>query len=239
MRVIGFSTGALAKGDFTAAIEMLLGKGINAVELSALRSRELGPLVSALPTLPLRSFSYVSLHVPSNFSGQEEDDIIQLLLDARSKVHAFVLHPDTIHNVVNWKVFGDKLLIENMDKRKPGGRTAEELTKYFEQLPEAGLCFDIGHARQVDSSMNTAYTILQAHGSRLREVHISHVNTQSKHDPLTYDAILSFQELAHLIPENIPVIIESSIRPENISEEVHKTKLALSLQVANNLVHAD
>jgi hypothetical protein len=239
MRVIGFSTGALAKGDFRLAIELLLGRGIAAVELSALRSQELGPLVSALRTLPLKSFSYVSLHVPSNFQRDEEDSILQPLLEAQKMIDAFVLHPDTTHDVIKWRALGEKLLIENMDKRKPGGRTAEELAKYFDLLPEAGLCFDIGHARQVDSSMNTAYMILQEHGSRLREVHISHVNTQSKHDPLTYDAILSFQELAYLIPEDVPVIIESSIRPENIAEEVKKTEQALDLHVSNNFVHAD
>ena len=37
---IGFSTGSLSLGRFEAALQMLLGKNIAAVELSALRAAE-------------------------------------------------------------------------------------------------------------------------------------------------------------------------------------------------------
>ena len=57
-----------------------------------------------------------------------------------------------------WRQLGDRVLVENMDKRKPVGRTVEELDLIFEQLPAAGMCFDIAHARQVDSSMTEART---------------------------------------------------------------------------------
>ena len=45
MRRVGFSTGALARGDFRRALQMLAGKNVSAVELSALRQDELMPLV--------------------------------------------------------------------------------------------------------------------------------------------------------------------------------------------------
>lgn len=35
MRIIGFSTGALSRGDYRQALEMLADKDVNAVELSA------------------------------------------------------------------------------------------------------------------------------------------------------------------------------------------------------------
>ena len=45
MRQIGFSTGALARGDFRYALDILADQGIHAVELSALRESELDPLL--------------------------------------------------------------------------------------------------------------------------------------------------------------------------------------------------
>ncbi|MHC5542169.1 hypothetical protein ACYOEI_28440 [Singulisphaera rosea] len=41
MRPFGFSTGALSPGDFDRALEMLDGVVVEAIELSALRNREL------------------------------------------------------------------------------------------------------------------------------------------------------------------------------------------------------
>src|SRR4051794_1997340 len=64
-----------------------------------------------------------------------------------------VVHPDVIFDRPRWRVLGEALFIENMDKRKPVGRTVEELQEFFRDLPAARFCFDIGHARQVDPSM--------------------------------------------------------------------------------------
>jgi len=100
-----------------------------------------------------------------------------------------------------WREFGDLLCVENMDKRKPIGRTARELDRIFTQLPGASLCFDIGHARQCDPTMTEAYLILREFGSKLRQIHVSEVNTASKHDPLSYASIMAFQDVAHLIPD--------------------------------------
>jgi hypothetical protein len=58
MRIIGFSTGALARGDYRHALEMLSDKPVTAVELSALRQDELRPLVEDLDNLDLRRFRY-------------------------------------------------------------------------------------------------------------------------------------------------------------------------------------
>jgi hypothetical protein len=65
MKCIGFSTGALARGDFRRALQMLSGKNVNAVELSALRQDELAPLVQQLGQLDLSRFQYISFHAPS------------------------------------------------------------------------------------------------------------------------------------------------------------------------------
>jgi hypothetical protein len=106
-----------------------------------------------------------------------------------------------------WRSPGPVVCIENMDKRKPVGRSAAELGLIFEQLPEARFCFDIGHARQFDPTMIEATKILREFGARLRQVHGSEVNTRSKHDRVSYASMLAFREVAHLIPERIPLIL--------------------------------
>src|SRR5260370_24362277 len=109
-----------------------------------------------------------------------------------------------------------------MDKRKAAGRAARELAVIFERLPEARLCFDIGHARQFDSTMTEAYLILKEFGSRLCQVHVSEVNTRSKHDPLSYAAIRAFREVAHLIPDEVPLILETPISEAEMHAEIAK-----------------
>src|SRR5262249_36892224 len=93
--------------------------------------------------------------------------------------------------------------------RKPIGRTVAELEPVFMALPRARLCFDVGHARQVDPSMTEAVLILRNFGDRLAEVHISEVNTSSGHDPISMSAVRAVQLVSRYIHEAIPIVIES------------------------------
>src|SRR5438270_678934 len=79
MRPIGFSTGAIAKGNFRYALRLLRDFAVDAVELSALRVSELQPLVSALPTFDLSAFNFISIHAPSQFDRKSESSIIEAL----------------------------------------------------------------------------------------------------------------------------------------------------------------
>jgi hypothetical protein len=117
-----------------------------------------------------------------------------------------------------------------MDKRKPIGRSARELEWIFQRMPDATLCFDIGHARQFDSTMTEAYLILREFGSKLCQVHVSEVNTHSKHDSLSYAAIRAFQEVAHLIPEEVPLILETPISETEMDCEIAKVRESLPLR---------
>ena len=141
-----------------------------------------------------------------------------------------IVHPDAIRDFSIWREFGKLLCIENMDKRKPIGRTAKELGKIFSELPEASLCFDIGHARQCDPTMTEAYLILREFGSKLCQVHVSEVSTSSKHDRLSYTSMLAFQEVAHLIPENIPLILETPVSSEGMEAEMAYVREALPVE---------
>jgi hypothetical protein len=229
MRPIGFSTGALALSDFRLALEELRGQPVDSIELSALRYRELRPLLDGLETLPLASYKYKSIHAPSSFDGGQESEIVELLKRFVPTEWPIILHPDTIHDFSVWKTFGKQLAIENMDRRKPIGRTLEELNIIFEKLPEAALCFDIGHARQCDTTMTEAYRILREYSKRLCQVHVSEVNTASRHDPLSFAAIHAFSEVAELIPEKVPVILEARVSRDQIKAEIENAQKALPL----------
>lgn len=139
------------------------------------------------------------------------------------------MHPDVIFNANIWRLLGDRLLIENMDKRKPIGRTAGELAEFFIALPEARFCFDIGHARQVDPSMTGAALLLNAFRGRLAEVHMSEVNTSSRHDPLSSNAVAAFSSIMAEIREDVPIILEALIDQgqSDIQTEIQKGKRGL------------
>src|SRR5581483_11322330 len=110
------------------------------------------------------------------------------------------------------------------------GRTVQELTVIFNELPDALFCFDIAHARQVDSSMTEAFVILKHFGHRLRQVHISEVNTSSKHDRISRGAFRAFREIAHLIPQNIPAILETPVVESEIKDELTRAESSLRVE---------
>lgn len=221
MREIGFSTGALALDDFRQALRYLSAFSTHAVELSALRIKEFRPLISALPELDLAKYTYISLHLPSSFSTDEEIELVSLLGNVPSN-WALIVHPDSIHDYGLWRSLSSRVTLENMDRRKSCGRTAKELMTCFDLLPEAKFCFDIGHARQFDPSMAEAYSILMAFSDRLVQVHVSEVDSQSRHAVVTYAAELAFREIAHLIPPDVPLILESRVSSEGIERELRK-----------------
>lgn len=231
MRRIGFSTGAVARGDFRRALQLLRVQDIEVVELSALRVHELEPLVAALPALDLNSFSFVSLHAPSRFQPGDEIAVVQAL--SRVSDIPIVVHPDVIFTPERWVRLERRLLIENMDKRKPVGRTTAELVPIFKALPAAAFCFDVGHARQVDPSMTESVLLLRDFGDRLAEVHISEVNTSSRHDPISTSAVAAFQLVAKYIPDDTPIVIESLIDAgqSDILTEVQSAREALETQL--------
>ena len=209
---------------------MLADKDACAVELSALRQEELVPLVDELVRLDLSAFDYVSFHAPSSMERSFEETALRLLEQVASREWPIVVHPDAMFTPSEWGRLGDCLCIENMDKRKPIGQTAKDLAGIFDILPRASLCFDIGHARQVDPTMSEASSILHHFRSRIRQLHVSEVNSKSQHDRLSVESILAFQKVSHLVPVNVPVILESRVEESAIDEEIQNALDALSTE---------
>lgn len=224
---IGFSTGSLAYGDFRKALSILRRHPIKAVELSALRIQELKPLMESLDGLDLTQFKYVSVHAPSAFTRGQEKQITSELTRLQNRGWPIILHADAIIDYGLWHPFGSQIAVENMDKLKAKGRTVEELTSTLEKLPEASICLDLGHARQVDRTMTDAYFLLKEFESRIVQIHISEVNTTSHHDPLSWGAVFSFQKIARWIPPHVPIIVESIVAEDEIETQVEMTRQAV------------
>jgi hypothetical protein len=225
MRRIGFSTGALALGNFMQGLELQRRPDVTAVELSALREEELDVLIDALPTLDLGHFAHVSFHAPSRVSSERR--VVDRLKVVQDQAIPIVVHPDVISDFGVWRELGDSVLLENMDQRKPVCRTAPEMKRFFKELPEAQFCFDIAHARQVDPTMTVADEFLHAFSDRLAEVHISEVDEQCRHVAITHSAIRSYRSVAHQISDTIPVIIESMIGHDRLGEELIRSHASL------------
>ena len=229
MALIGFSTGALCRDDLQAAVAVARDSNTRAIELSALRLRELRPLLDFVQLADLSSFTYVSVHAPTDYSRDQEREVAKLLAGvALERQWSVVVHPDCISDTEAWKPLDRWLTPENMDKRKPVGRTVEELAPFFEAFPSAAFCFDIGHAHQVDTSMTEAYRLLREFGARVCQLHVSEVSSSSKHARITERVLQSFLEVAHRLPPDVPVILETPVTPEEALLEMEKAARLLT-----------
>ncbi len=184
---LGTSTGALVerRGDWAALVEEAQRTSTFAVELAALSADELPGLVHFLSIAPPLPFRFISLHAPSKGRRQRETQLVAMLLEVVRSVDAIVVHPDTIDDPERYHALGSALVLENMDARKGGGRTAAELEPYFAALPQAGLCFDIAHAASVDETLQEGRELLDRFGARLRHVHVSSLDDDCHHVSLT------------------------------------------------------
>jgi hypothetical protein len=219
MRPLGFSTGALAKGDFRTGVALQrTNPSLRAIELSALRDHELRPLVSGLDQLELSHFTYVSVHAPSKLTTLSEKEAFSILGELPSN-WPIIVHPELMPTPSLWRNLGRRVCLENMDNRK----TLREMRQLFEWLPDAEFCLDLGHARQIDPTMATAMRMAQEFSGRLRQLHVSEIGRSGEHLPLSALAIYAFQLVARFIPNDCAVIIESVIEPDSMDREIRKS----------------
>lgn len=219
---IGFSTGSIALDNVRRGLDVAMHRRAKAVELSALRENELDPLLEALPALQndLSCFDYVAFHAPSNLEKFSEAELVAKLKHVAERDWAIIVHPDVITDFSLWRRLGRAVCIENMDKRKKYGRTTAQLQSIFDELPEATFCFDIGHARQVDPTMQEAKSLLQQFRDRLRQVHMSYVNSQSRHERLNFESITAFKRVAQWMDDSVPIILETPVVKDEVDDEI-------------------
>ncbi len=225
MKRFGFSTGALAKGNLKRALCMVAEYPPEAIEYSALRIGELDTAVDFLTHEKLRDFGYNAFHAPSSFERKDEPRVVRQLRMLVEKLSLqIVVHPDVIHDYALWRPLGAFLCVENMDHRKAIGRTADELSAVFQKLPEARLCFDIGHAHEIDRSMSLAYEILRRFRNRIAHIHASEVSDDCHHRAFSASSRAAFSRLASLIPDSAPVILETDVPECRVGQQLKEAK---------------
>jgi len=202
---------ASSRGDWAALVLEAEGVATSAVELAALSEPELPSLIRYLAERPVLPFQYLSLHAPSKAREMSELELIDLLHGLSPRVDAIVVHPDTLVDVEAWGKLGRRLVLENMDTRKALGQTAESLADYFDVLHEARLCFDVAHAWAVDPTMAEGEAILDRFGARLRQLHISSLDAEQHHVPLTVEHERLFGPLLDRC-RDVPWILEAPPR---------------------------
>ena len=206
---LGCSTGFMA--DHREDWERLVGGAAAissmAAELSALSSHELPGLLAYLRSAPRLPFQFVSVHAPSKDRGDEEA-LVRDLARIPPWIDAIVVHPDTISAPALYRRLGRRLVLENMDTRKAGGQTADDLDGYFAELPSARLCLDLAHAKDVDPTMDAAAALLERFSSRLSHVHLSSLDEHQHHVPLTIEDEALFGPLLARC-RDVPWILEA------------------------------
>jgi hypothetical protein len=179
-----------------------------AVELSALASNELPGLLVYLGSAARLPFLFVSVHAPSKDRERDEERLVRDLCSIPSWIDAIVVHPDTISEPALYRQLGRRLALENMDTRKAGGQTADDLDGYFAEIPEARLCLDVAHAKDVDPTMDAAAALLERFSSRLSHVHLSSLDESQHHVPLTAEDETLFAPLLARC-RDVPWILEA------------------------------
>lgn len=212
---LGASTGymASAREDWAGLVEAACRVSTFAVELSALAEDELPGLLAFLAGRPRLPFHYLSVHAPTKHRRLPEAQLVARLAELPPHVDAVVAHPDLIAEPAAWTLLGRRLVLENMDPRKPTGQRVEDLAPLFDALPAAGFCFDVAHAGAVDDTMTLAHELLDAFGGRLRQVHLSSLRAgRSSHVPLYRKDELRFAGVLRRCPD-VPWILEAPPPP--------------------------
>jgi len=212
---IGISTGILHEYECNSRLEIANKISMNSIEISYLRKKELKNNLNSLD-----KYEYVSIHAPSDINKSDEEDIAydlyQKFFQAKRNI---ILHPNAIVDFDIWKNFGNLICIENMDARKKGKNT-KELLEIFNKLPYASFCLDIGHSRQIDRSMTETLNMLREFSNRIKQIHISEVDVEGKHWPISNKCLEDFKKISNWLPKEIPYIIESLVKEEDILEEI-------------------
>ena len=209
---LGASTGYMEerREDWGALVEAALEVSPFAAELAALSEDELPGLEAYLAGGPELPFCYLSVHAPVKALRMPETELVRRLSRLAPVTDAIVVHPDAMEEPALYRELGACLVIENMDARKPAGRTAEELAPYFRALPEAGLCLDVAHVLSVDPTMAEGERILDAFAGRLRHLHVSSIDGACRHVALSEEQEERFEPLLRRCPD-VPWILEAPL----------------------------
>jgi hypothetical protein len=181
-----------------------------AAELAALSEAELPALEEYLTARPELPFAYLTVHAPVKHLRMPEAELVRRLTRLAPLVDGIVVHPDAMDDPRAYRALGPALVLENMDARKPTGRTVAELAPFFTALPEAGFCLDVAHVLSVDPTVEAGERLLDAFADRLRHLHVSSVDERCRHVSLTVEHETRYAELLRRCPD-VPWILEAPL----------------------------
>jgi sugar phosphate isomerase/epimerase len=209
---LGASTGYMepARGDWEAMFGEALETSGFAAELAALSEDELPGLEAFFAAAPELPFEYLSVHAPVKHLRMPEAELVRRLGKLAPFVDAIVVHPDAMDDPRAYRPLGACLVLENMDARKPTGRTVAELQPFFSALPEAGFCLDVAHVLSIDATMAEGERLLDTYAGRLRHLHVSSIDEECRHRPLTAEHEARFHALLQRCPD-VPWILEAPL----------------------------
>jgi hypothetical protein len=163
------------------------------IELCAI----VAPLVTSLAEYlategDVAAFSRVSLHAPVGIASPNEaiEELLLLPLDGD-----VILHPDVYGRSDAVAELGPRAVFENMDVAKRFGRTNEDLTTILERFPEAGFCLDVAHVWTNDQTLSLGHALIDAFGARLRQLHVSGIESDGTHRETTRDDLALYAPL--------------------------------------------
>lgn len=210
---LGCSTGFMTdlRNDWERLVGEAAAVSSMAVELSAVSASELPGLLTYLQSAPRLPFLFVSVHAPSKGLNGDEQAHVDVLCSIPAWVDAIVVHPDTISDPTLYRRLGRRLVIENMDTRKNAGHLATDLATLFDELPAAGLCLDVAHAKDVDATMSAADEILRRFSRRLSHVHVSSLDASQHHVSMTVEDEELFEPVLDRC-RDVPWILEAPPR---------------------------
>lgn len=217
---IGFPTGKLDGTDISGTVARNASVCADALEYSALRFHELHGIIGQVLKEPVVDGRRYSFHAPANYSAAEETEIVPVL-KMLPRDWPIILHPDSIKDWTLWEEFGEQLLLENMDLRKHFGTSVADMWEALHRLPEAKMCFDIGHARQVDRSLRLALSMYYEFHTVIREIHMSQVLPTGAHTSLNKEVMEDFvRVLSYDLLPLCPIILETVLQPEKMADDL-------------------
>lgn len=214
-RIFGISTGVLYKLGIpmNESIKILSDIGCNGIELGYVDGGRINeqPLEQIDHSL-LKNFSWVSIHAPAkgfDYYNQSEVSIFFESLknfSAQTPIDLVVFHPDAVGDLSILEPLGVPIGIENMDRRKQGFQTVDQLKPVFGQYPNWGMVLDVNHCYSLDTSMQLAEDLKEQFLPKIKQVHLS--GYTELHDPI-YNADQDI--ILDAVPEDLPIIIESTV----------------------------
>lgn len=204
---LGFTTGIFHQtlGLYDAFDVLTKVPGIDSIELSCLREKELAGLLDFLIFFePNNSPFRISIHLPKikHFDPDIVLRSIDMVLSPKlgSSGVQLVFHPEDYPPEVINKYHTLSFCLENMDSSKSDARTVEEFEKVYNQYRDINVCIDIAHAKDV---LRTNDKVLEFFSNDkpwadyIRYIHLSHLE-RGKHVPLR---LTQFEDLRDVIAQ--------------------------------------